>query len=629
MNKLVFFRLYLFIICCLFFVWSVEASSSTELRDTPTPECHPLQTVSCFYPFPNQAWLFEEDGVISPQVPIDLILSAETRAVVDPQLPENLKIADIEAIFAASDGYSPATPVLFEFEQAIDADVLPVNGGNAVIAINLDTGKRQLLSAKVSEYPLSDKFDTPAHMVEIYHNGRWEFSNRYVVAVTSDLLPLGMERFDNHDELNRKALAHAEGIDVLDLLKEHDIEEGTLLTLTHFTIRSEEQVTGSMKAKMQSVYEAEHPLRNLTVKYKNFDPFIAAVVKGQVLTYTFREVDGGIDHERVNGEPLWIDFRLTLPRDLNRLIFKKRSPIAIYGHGLLSEKESDYIVAITNAMHGIATVSIDHPNHGSRISVERPAVEDLLSTENFLQLVGMTFQSPVDTMSLLSAVKSSIAKIDVLPRRSWRSKKRIRLRYRADGSPDIDANNVFYQGTSLGGVLGTTFVALAPELKGAFLHVSGVGVIRALSDSVLWDSTFSNLMPDGVSAAEALGLRSMVTHILDHGDAIGFAHYLHTPPEGINTKPVAVVVGVNDGVVPNETTIALANIAKLPVVGIPLFEMPGVEHRWNYQKGSGIRHVQWTPWGGNGGLDDILEHGSFLTPKAQVIQANWIRRYIK
>ncbi|OUS27390.1 hypothetical protein A9Q99_15450 [Gammaproteobacteria bacterium 45_16_T64] len=629
MKKSLLLPLYTMIIYCLLLVWSFEALSSTERQDMPEIECHPLKTDSCFFPFPNQAWLLEEDGVMSPQVPMDLILSEETRAIMEPQLPENLKIADIEAIFAASDGYSPATPVLFEFEQALDAEALPYNGGNAVIAINLDTGERQLLSVKVSEYALSDRFESPAHMLEIYHNGRWEFSNRYVVIVTSNLLPLGVDRFDNYDEINRKALAYANDIGVLDLLKEHNIEEDSLLTLTHFTIRSEEQVTGSMKSKMKSVYQAKHPLRDLTVKYKNFDPFVAAIVTGQLLTYSFRTADGGIDHDRTNGHPLWIDFRLTLPRDLNRPIFKKRSPVAIYGHGLMGDKESDFIVAITNAVHGIATVSIDHPNHGSRIGEARPAVTDLLSTEHFLQLVGMTFQSPVDTMSLLSAVKSSIAKIDVLPRRSWRSEKRIRLRYRADGFPDIDVNNISYQGTSLGGVLGTTFVALAPELKGAFLHVSGVGVIRALSDSVLWDSAFSNLMPEGVSAAEALGLRSMVTHILDHGDAIGFAHYLHTPPEGIHTKPFAVVVGASDGVVPNETTIALANIAELPVVGIPLFDMPGVEHRWDYQKGSGIRHVQWTPWGGNGGIDDIIEHGSFLTPKAQFIQAAWIQRYIK
>lgn len=617
------------VLYCLLLMWSTKVLSAEDIADKPSPECHPLQAVSCFFPFPNQAWLFEEDGMVSPQVPMDLILGEDTLAVVEPQLPDNLKIADIEAIFAASDGYSPATPVLFEFEQALDAATLPQDGGGAVIAINLDTGERQRLTVKVSEYALSDQFNSPAHMVEIYHNGRWEYSNRYVVVVTTDLMPLHTDQFDNYEEQNHKALEHARNIGVLALLRQHDIAEEALLTLTHFTIRSEQQVTGSMKAKMQQVYRAKHPLRRLKVKYKSVDPFIAAVVTGQVLTYSYRTADGGIDHNRTEGLPLWVDFRLTLPRDLKRPILKKRSPIVIYGHGLMADKESDFIVAITNAMQGMATVSIDHPNHGSRISEERPGVKDSLSTENFLQLAGMTFQSPVDTMSLLSAVKSSIAKIDVLPRRSWRSKRRFNLRYRADGVPDIDVNNISYQGTSLGGVLGTTFVALAPELKGAFLHVSGVGVIRALSDSVLWDGTFSELMPHGVSAAEALGLRSIVTHMLDHGDAIGFAHYLHSPPAGVKTKPVAVVMGVNDGVVPNETTTALANIAQLPVVGIPLTDTPGAEHRWDYKNGSGIRHVQWTPWGGNGGIDDVIEHGSFLTPQAQIMQAVWIQRFIK
>lgn len=612
-------------ICSSLGALSVSVSAAAE----PIAECHPLQTSSCFFPFPNQGWIFEENGQKRISVPMDKVFDPQTLSTLDAQLPDNLKIEDMEDIFAASGGFSPATPVLFEFEQAIDADALPRSGANAIIAINVNTGERQLVDAKVSQYALSDAFAAAGHMVEIYHNARWEFSNHYVVAVTADLLPEGMERFENHDELNSKALAHAKDIGVWELLKAQGIDDDSLLSLTDFTIRSEEEVTSSMKAKMKSVYAAPHPLRNMEVQYKSifFSPNIAAVVTGEVLTYSYRNQDGSIDHSRTDGEPLWVDFRLTLPRDKGHF-WGKKSPIVVYGHGLMSNKESMITVSITNAMHNIATVVIDQPNHGSRVGEDRPSVEDSLQTKNMLQLIGMTFQSPVDTMSLLSAVKSSIGQIDVLPRKSWRKTKTFNLDYSANGAADLDVNNVSYQGTSLGGVLGITFVALAPKLKGTFLHVTGVGVIRALSDSALWDSTFSALMPTGVTAADAVGLRSVVTHLLDHGDAINFAHYLHTPPEGINKKPVAVVVGAGDAIVPNTTTIGLANIAKLPVVGVMEFDMPGVEHRWTWDNGSGIKHVEWTPWDHSDLLNQV-EHFSFLTPEAQAIQAIWIERFIK
>lgn len=173
------------------------------LKEAAAPEsdsqCHDLQTISCFYPFPNQDWIVEENGNKSVQVPMDKIFDVNIQEVLDPQLPDSLKISDIKQAFAISDGFSPATAVMFEFEQAIDADALPSGGANAVIAINLDTGERQLIDVKVSEYARSDHFPTASHMLEVYHNGRWEFSNRYVVAVTSDLLPEGMgRRFASH-----------------------------------------------------------------------------------------------------------------------------------------------------------------------------------------------------------------------------------------------------------------------------------------------------------------------------------------------------------------------------------------------------------------------------------------------
>src|SRR5690606_12660958 len=67
----------------------------------------------------------------------------------------------------------------------------------------------------------------------------------------------------------------------------------------------------------------------------------------------------------------------------------------------------------------------------------------------------------------LGALSRSLRKGD------WRS---------AIGHP-IDAYELYYAGQSLGGIIGATFVSLAPEIKRAVLNVPGADTVDMFSDS--------------------------------------------------------------------------------------------------------------------------------------------------
>src|SRR5690606_13298896 len=141
--------------------------------------------------------------------------------------------------------------------------------------------------------------------------------------------------------------------------------------------------------------------------------------------------------------------------------------------------------------------------------------------------------------------------------------------------PDLDIDNIFYQSTSLGGVLGATFVALAPELKGAFMQVPGVGITSILSGSELWDLRYSRLEPPSVDGAEALLLKAVMQHRSDYGDRINVVHYIHEPIPGNTAKKLPMVVAKGDGIVPNFSSTAQAIITDTPIIGTHRFDMAG------------------------------------------------------
>lgn len=175
-------------------------------------------------------------------------------------------------------------------------------------------------------------------------------------------------------------------------------------------------------------------------------------------------------------------------------------------------------------------------------------------------------------------------------------------------------------------MLGSAFLSIAPDVKGAFLQVPGVGITNILSGSALWNPFFSNLMPDIANGAEAMILKGAIQHEIDYGDAINFIHYLKNPV-GIGTpKFIAIAAGAEDGVVPNFSTNALAEIAELPLVGEEFFPMPGVSGADDFIDGNGVIQYQVD----RGQLNDFwfgfkVHFSSETTDDAKKA---WIERYI-
>lgn len=603
---------------------STQANAALVTDDSP---CNPVRVENCVLPYPSDLYTTPDATSVTGKtvfVPFSA-LRDQIRAELPPTLTP-------ESVFGGSSGFSAATTVLFELDQAPDLSTLPADGGDAVVALDLDTGERMPVRVMLNEYARSRKVTAPKQIVEIYPRSRWNFSGRYVVGLTKKLKTLSGADFapstgfaaalqGGSGELQQ---AYAPAIAAL---AQAGVQPADLVSATFFTVRSEEETTGPMRKVAAEVYAADHPIRDLKINYF-LTGQIAAIVRGDVLLSSYRGDDRNVDYSKSPGDEYWTRFRLTIPRAAKR----GSVPVAIYGHGLSVLKETDIVVSLINAMEGVATVSIDQPNHGSRISRDGGYAITRLGVDNVPLQVGMTGQSPIDFIALLKAVKTSIGAIDVMPKKLFSPLAgAVQPGRNGDGIPDLDVNNVFYESTSLGGVLGATFVALAPDLKGAFLQVPGVGITSILSGSELWDLRYNQLEPPSVDGAEALLLKAVMQHEMDYGDAINFVHYIHNPIPGNEDNKLVMVVAKGDGIVPNFSATALANLTDSAIIGRQRFEMPGVRVTGSaaFENGNGIVQVPPLIRTGVDLLDALAAHGSFVDPRATAALQRWIREQIQ
>jgi len=308
-----------------------------------------------------------------------------------------------------------------------------------------------------------------------------------------------------------------------------------------------------------------------------------------------------------------------------------------------------------NAIKNIATFAIDQPNHGTRIESDNGYVMDILSSGELQKVIGMVSQSSIDMVSALAAIEQHISQLDVLPRNKkddifpWLS-----LRGK-DGIPDIDTSKVFYEGTSMGGVLGSTFMGISPKIDGAFLHVSGVGVLNILTHSMLW-SKFEHMAPKDTLGAEVASYMGMLQQSIDYGDGINFIHHAkhgsNSLPYPFSPYPVGMVFSLGDGVVFNNSSIALSALAELPAaapvasdiysdyVQLPLTKLP--KEQWFDEEGNGVRMIKpnTIPIGENSLLGQIfpgllstvnsgIAHISFSNAAGKEYQQAWTENHIQ
>ena len=558
--------------------------------------CAAAAVRSCALPYPSDEFTVGDPTTRTGrrvEFPAELI-PAHLRAQLGPG-------AGVGDAFGGADGFSAIGPIVFELDQPVRPESVPPDGGGIVAVYDEQTGERQAIRAHVWQEAFLR--GAPGTIVMAWPDLRWEYGRTYVAAVrrmpgllpTAPAAPVAL----------RAGSAHLG--DLAALLGEiHGVDPEEFISATRFTVRSRENSVGGLEHMAAVAGSQDHPVRNLVSRPPLFFSDGAAIVTGEVRITDFRDGNGVVDPYG-DPEDTWIPFVLTLPA---RPAGPRGAPVAIYGHGLLANKETMTLVASRNAAKGVATIGIDVPNHGGRQAGQGGYLLDLTAPQHLGRVVGMVAQGIVDHVSLVRAINTSLAGIDLSPWRPFQAP--------GDGVADLDVSLLLYEGTSMGSVLGTAEVALNPEIDGAFFQVPGVGVVDIISHSMLWP-VFRSIIPQDATAGDAAALLGAASMLLDRADATHLVERLADPE-----RSVIAQVGIGDSIVPEFAAQRLLSLVDLPELEVGTVDIGGVPREAAVVPPDGRGTISVWPNDASPQSFGLMGHLSFDEPIALQLLSDWL-----
>jgi len=291
--------------------------------------------------------------------------------------------------------------------------------------------------------------------------------------------------------------------------------------------------------------------------------------------------DGNGDPVVINTTP--IPFTVTIPSGTPPA---GGWPVIIQQHGLGGQRDTVVAFAEPDAAKGFASIGIDAVQHGYRYFNCRPtascsqdhannfggtAVPDGFAdgtfsgfTIGFLTVNLGFFQAFHNFLGIRDNFRQTYA--DLL------SLVRLIQGHTIDSglSTTLDAGKIFYMGHSLGGLMGSGFVPIEPDLQAALLNATGGGLSNQLFNNSSIGAGAQALVT-GILGLDPANLNdqfafspNLIQSILDPGDALNSASLLLTPDAG-SPRNVIQVECFGDQVVPNQSNEALAAASNLSI----------------------------------------------------------------
>jgi hypothetical protein len=332
---------------------------------------------------------------------------------------------------------------------------------------------------------------------------------------------------------------------------------------------------------------------------------VSAVAIGSYVSYDFRTgPHGAFDPTTVYGSAapygVPLDFYVTIPKAPRPA---NGYPIAIYGHGLGESGK-----AVANLPHvigdapvmGIGISALQHGRRGDPTAFF--VLDKIFATREYIR------QTIADLMQLERMVRNAhdagIAPFD-----------------------QVDTDHVLYFGASLGGIMGTLFMAVEPDIDVGVLSVPGGGL-----PNILDSHDIGQLLEPLVSLTVGIPRTSpffplflhrfqqMAQWALEPADPIDYAPHIIVPGAQLPRVPVKRILvheGIVDNTIPNRTTDDLALAMGLPDLSITAGCMGAGGC-------SGIWRFVMTDYG----KDELSGHGvTFIVPQAGMQVADFLTSF--
>lgn len=325
---------------------------------------------------------------------------------------------------------------------------------------------------------------------------------------------------------------------------------------------------------------------------------IGAVASGAFVSPSFLGKDGHFDHA-ADGSIKVADATAKVPVTL---VVPKSAPpaagypVVIFGHGLANDRGQMLAIADELARAGFAVIGIDDVGHGLRTGIpdvknnEKGSYQgpDGLPDHAGLPLAffgGLTDfiairdnfrQTVVDEMNLVRLVENPA--LDLSP-----------LAPALGGTtPKLDPGHIYYDGGSLGGMIGTITVAVEPDIRAAALQVPGGGFVQLIATNSDKMHVLVDTLASGTFGVQGDALMdefhpavNLMAEITEPGDPLDYAPSVYGAPLP-GAKPrkrrpsVLISYSIDDEVMANISTEALIRAFGMPLAQPALRQIDSV-----------------------------------------------------
>lgn len=547
--------------------------------DGPTiaDECNPLGGTSCMTPWPSSIYLA---GDSATETGFRLALPQEA-------MPINTNNVAVSVDFYNTwDGFSPSGPIVATFPAGVSADGLPghadmaasLESGSSIVLLDMDRGERAPFFAEVDMNPTDD--DHRALIIRPVV--RLQPGTRYAVGISTAVkaadgsdLPISDAfaalrdgRSFSHPRFETLA-SRADA--VFSALDAEGLGRDELVLAWDFVTASDEMLTADLLAMREQALTAIGDAgANLT--------FDLTVGSGDP-TRVYRLMTGTLDSPNflTDGESPESVLRRGgdgLPdmdgmRDANLTAIIPACvetatlpvPVMIFGHGLfgsgegylndrfLQEVAQDYCfvvvagdwIGLTERQIGVAALAANDLNYGTGI------------TEKLAQSV-------IDFIAIEQAVRGPL-----------HDSTQFQL---DNGTPIVDPTRVYYFGASLGGIMGTSFMAYDPFVTKGVLGVPGGPWSMLFERSYAWNALQGPAHASYPDPANFQILISLLAMKFEPYDPITAApHVINDPLPDTPVKQVLLYETIGDSLVSNLSSETLGRTLGLPVV-MPTLRAP-------------------------------------------------------
>ncbi|PIE91136.1 MAG: hypothetical protein CR997_03175 [Acidobacteria bacterium] len=275
-------------------------------------------------------------------------------------------------------------------------------------------------------------------------------------------------------------------------------------------------------------------------------------------------------------------------------------PVMIFQHGITRMKEDMFAIANTANSLGVGMIGIDIVLHGDRSSDFFNNETGEFGPDGVPDPSGTGFINLLHPLMSRDAGRQTVSDLFTLTRMITSGA----TDFNADGTPEFAPGGITYTGISLGGIIGSVFTGLEPDVSLACFSVPGGRMSNLLINSVSLSASINpalqaaGIMP---GTPQYFQFWMLFQTAVDNADPINYAPYLSS---GVLAGDVPTTVLVqemqNDLVVPNVATQDLVRAMGIPQVSAK-WEYPGMEQVDAPYTGSGL--FQYTD-GGHGFLLD-------------------------